>query len=53
MARNKAPAVGGAEATLKKIDYIEEEAQNMLCHLSRGPLRNSRRCPKGIAMHGI
>ena len=29
MARNKAPAVGGAEATLKKIDYIEEEAQNI------------------------
>ena len=29
MARNKAPAIGGAEATLKKIDYIEEEAQNI------------------------
>ncbi len=29
MARDQAPAVGGAEATLKKIDYIEEEAQNI------------------------
>ena len=29
MARDRAPAVGGAEATLKRIDYIEEEAQNI------------------------
>jgi len=29
MARKAAPAVGGAEATLKRIDYIEEEAENI------------------------
>ncbi len=29
MARERAPATGGAEATLKRIDYIEEEAQNI------------------------
>tara|TARA_B100001250_G_C19793460_1_gene787642 strand:+ start:913 stop:1956 length:1044 start_codon:yes stop_codon:yes gene_type:complete len=29
MARKQAPAVGGAEATLKRIDYIEEEAENI------------------------
>ena len=29
MARTKAPATGGAEATLKRIDYIEEEAENI------------------------
>ena len=29
MARKKAPATGGAEATLKRIDYIEEEAENI------------------------
>ena len=29
MAREQAPAIGGAEATLKRIDYIEEEAENV------------------------
>ncbi len=29
MAKERAPATGGAEATLKRIDYIEEEAQNI------------------------
>tara|TARA_Y100001960_G_scaffold76335_1_gene81383 strand:- start:236 stop:1279 length:1044 start_codon:yes stop_codon:yes gene_type:complete len=29
VARERAPATGGAEATLKRIDYIEEEAQNI------------------------
>jgi len=29
MARKQAPAVGGAEATLKRIDYIEDEAENI------------------------
>ena len=29
MAREQAPAIGGAEATLKRIDYIEEEAENI------------------------
>ena len=29
MSREKAPAIGGAEATLKRIDYIEEEAENV------------------------
>ena len=29
MTRTKAPATGGAEATLKRIDYIEEEAENI------------------------
>ena len=29
MVREQAPATGGAEATLKRIDYIEEEAENV------------------------
>ena len=29
MTPTKAPATGGAEATLKRIDYIEEEAENI------------------------
>ncbi len=29
MAREQAPAIGGAEATLKRIDYIEDEAENI------------------------
>jgi len=29
LAREQAPAAGGAEATLKRIDYIEEEAENV------------------------
>ena len=32
LAREQAPAIGGAEATLKRIDYIEEEAENVVAY---------------------
>ena len=53
MARTKAPATGGAEATLKRIDYIEEEAENIQFAIwanrpigARKMLRNYRRRSK-------
>ena len=49
MARDRAPAVGGAEATLKKIDYIEEEAHNIQMSIWSNRPMNARRLLKNLS----
>ena len=49
MARKQAPAIGGAEATLKRIDYIEEEAENIQFAIWANRPLSARKMLKGLS----